>query len=53
MAIAFSFRKYFKGEKLKELKAKLKKLEVKRDAGNLTEKAFEAAKEDLLSNYFK
>ena len=53
VAIAFAYRRYFKREKMRELKNQLDELEHRRDEGELTDEEFEAAREELLSRYFQ
>jgi uncharacterized membrane protein len=53
VAIAFAYRRYFKRGKMKKLKEQLDELERRRDAGELSDEEFEAAKEELFSKYFQ
>jgi hypothetical protein len=53
VAIAFAYRRYFQREKMKKLKAELDELESQRDADELSEEAFEAAREELFARYFQ
>jgi len=52
VAIGFSFRGYFKRDKITKLKDKLKKLERQRDVGELTQEEFEIQKDKLLREFF-
>lgn len=53
VAIAFAYRRHFKREKMAELKNQLADLVHRRDAGEMSDEEFEAAKEELLSKYFQ
>lgn len=53
VAIGFTYRAYFKQDKLRELKVKLAELERKQERGEISQEVFEAARDKLLSDYFE
>ncbi|MFN8491021.1 MAG: hypothetical protein U0350_25730 [Caldilineaceae bacterium] len=53
VAIGFTYRSYFKRDRLNELKVKLSELEHKRDQGEITQEVYEVERNRLLSNYFE
>ena len=52
VAIGFSFRGYFKRDKIEKLKVRLKELEHQLDVGELTQEEFEIQKDKLLKEFF-
>ncbi len=52
VAIGFSFRRYFRRDKLEKLKVKLNELERQRDVGEITQGEFEISKNNLLADFF-
>ena len=52
VAIGFSFRGYFRRDKLEKLKAKLKELEHQRDVGEIAQEEFEIRKNNLFTEFF-
>jgi hypothetical protein len=52
VAVGFSFRGYFKRDKIEKLKNKLKEFEHQRDIGELTQEEFEIQKDKLFKEFF-
>ena len=52
VAIGFTYRRFFKQDKLKKLKARLTDVEQRKDAGEISQEDYETEKNKLLQDFF-